>query len=395
MNQPLPPTRVMLYTAAVLAVVGAAWLLIQVRSVVALFIVGVLFASAIEPLVTWLRKRGLTRPQAILTVYAYLVILTTLLVLAVAPSLLGQGSKLIDDVPAIMRDLQGQAAESRNSFVNTTVRDALERGELAWVQFRSEPPIEGQQAIGFVTSGIGAIFTVVTVLVVAFYWLTEKTAIKRLVLSVFPIRQREAASETWAVIEDRLGGWTRGQILLCLTIGVVSTIAYFLLGMPFWLALGILAGITEIVPFFGPFIGGGAAVIVALTDSWEKAIIVLVFVLALQQFEGAFLVPRVMRNAVGMSPLTVILAVLIGGRVGGPLGAILAIPVGAVVQVFVQVIFRNRLGPMSEDLAPIDAGRSLTGRAGDSKVPWRDRLRAREPHELEITPAPDLTHDDH
>ena len=376
MNQTpgLTPTRVMLYTAAVLSVFAMAWMLIQIRGVVALFVVGVLFASAIEPLVTGLRKRGLSRPQAILTVYAYLVILTTLAVFAVAPSLLTQGSRLIDDVPTIMRDLQDQAAASRNTFVSSTVRDGLERAELAWLQFRSEPPIEGQQAIGFVTSAVGALFTVVTVLVVAFYWLTEKTAIKRLVLSVFPIRQREAASDTWSVIEQRLGGWTRGQILLCLTIGVVSTIAYFLLGMPFWLALGILAGITEIVPFFGPFIGGGAAVIVAFTDSWQKAIIVFIFVLALQQFEGAFLVPRVMRNAVGMSPLTVILAVLIGGRVGGPLGAVLAIPVGAVVQVFVQVIFRNRLGPMAEDLAPIDAGASLTTKRTEPKSPIFERL---------------------
>jgi predicted PurR-regulated permease PerM len=375
-HQPLSPTRLMVYTASVLAVLGMAWLLVQVRGVVALFIVGVLFGTAIEPIVTRLRQRGLTRPQAILTVYAYLAILTTLLILAVAPSLLTQGSRLIDDVPAIMRDLQDQAAASRNSFVNTTVQDALERAELAWVQLRSEPPIEGQQAISFVRSGVGAIFTVVTVLVVAFYWLTEKSTIKRLVLSVFPIRQREAASETWSVIEERLGGWTRGQVLLILVIGIVSTIAYFLLGLPFWLALGILAGLTEIVPFFGPFIGGGAAVIVALTDSWEKAIIVLVFVIALQQFEGAVLVPRVMRNAVGMSPLTVILAVLIGGQVGGVLGAVLAIPVGAVVQVFVQVLFRSRLGPPAEDLAPIDEGSSLT-KTGEQSASLVDRLLKR------------------
>ena len=129
---------------------------------------------------------------------------------------------------------------------------------------------------------------------------------------------------------------------LCLVVGVISTIAYYLIGLDFWLPLGIFAGVTEIIPFLGPVLGGAAAITVALTVSWQKALIVLVFVLALQQLEGAFLVPRVMRNAVGMTPLTVILAVLIGGSLAGPLGAILAIPVGAAVQVVVGELLRNR-----------------------------------------------------
>jgi hypothetical protein len=152
-------------------------------------------------------------------------------------------------------------------------------------------------------------------------------------------------AEIWETIEYKLGGWTRGQLLLCLIIGTLSTTAYFLLDLPFWLALGIFAGITEIVPFIGPIVGGGAAVTIALTDSWQKALIVLVFVVLLQQLESALLVPRVMKHAVGMSPLTVILAVLIGGKIGGILGSILAIPVGAMIQVLLSVILRGRIHP--------------------------------------------------
>jgi predicted PurR-regulated permease PerM len=146
----------------------------------------------------------------------------------------------------------------------------------------------------------------------------------------------------WDEIESRIGGWTRGQLLLCLVIGVLSTAAYWLFGLNFWLALGLFAGITEIIPFLGPILGGGAAVMVALTESWQKAVAVLIFAIALQQLEGAFLVPRVMKNAVGMTPLTVILAVLIGGSLAGPLGAILAIPVGAASQVLVGELLYNR-----------------------------------------------------
>ena len=123
----------------------------------------------------------------------------------------------------------------------------------------------------------------------------DKAIIKRLVLGLFPLDKRDRAHSLWDEIEARLGGWTRGQLLLMLVIGVLSAVGYSLIGLDFWLALGIWAGITEIIPFIGPFLGGTAAVTVALTQSWEKAVIVLVFVILLQQLEGAFLVPRVMR----------------------------------------------------------------------------------------------------
>jgi predicted PurR-regulated permease PerM len=138
-----------------------------------------------------------------------------------------------------------------------------------------------------------------------------------------------------------------------LIIGLVSTLAYLAMGLDYWLALGIWAGLTELVPFIGPILGGAAAFAVALTDSWQKALLVLVFVLILQQVESALLVPRVMRNSVGMTPLTVVLAVLIGSTLAGPLGAILAIPLGAAVQAIVQEVVPERLTDAEREVAGI------------------------------------------
>lgn len=345
MQRELTPGKMMVLTASALAVIGVAWVAVQIRSLFALVIIGMIFAAAIEPLVNRLRRRGLTRVQAILTVYIGILALLAFAALLIVPPLLNQASNLVDDVPNILQELRRQAADSPNGFINTTIWDALLRAERAWNEFRAEPPIEGQQAVTLASSTLSGLLSIVTVLMVAFYWLTEKATIKRLLISVFPANRREAVAEIWETIEFKLGGWTRGQLLLCLIIGTLSTTAYFLLDLPFWLALGIFAGITEIVPFIGPIVGGGAAVTIALTDSWQKALIVLVFVVLLQQLESALLVPRVMRHAVGMSPLTVILAVLIGGQIGGILGSILAIPVGAMIQVFLSVILRGRIHP--------------------------------------------------
>lgn len=338
----MTPKQVMVNTASVLFVVGLAWLAIQVRSIILLLILGILFAAAIEPLVFRLRRRGLTRGQSILVVYVSLIGALALTGYLIVPPLITQGSALIDQIPDILMQLRDSARTSQNDFINTSGVRTLNRALAAYESLRANPNIEGGTALSFATTVIGAIFTIVSTMIVAFYWMTEKAIIKRLVLGLFPLDKRDRAHTIWDNIESRIGGWTRGQLTLCLVIGVLSAIAYSLIGLDFWLALGIFAGVTEIIPFIGPFLGGGAAFTVALTDSFQTAVIVLVFVLLLQQLEGAFLVPRVMRNAVGMTPLTVVLAVLVGGAVAGPLGSILAIPVGAAVQVLIQDMLRNR-----------------------------------------------------
>jgi predicted PurR-regulated permease PerM len=342
MTQPANVRQVMASTAAVLFVIFVAWFIVQIRSTLVLLLIGILFASAIEPLVNRLRRRGFSRGQSIVLVYLGLLGVIALLVIAVAPPLVGQATNLYDDIPTILDDLEVQAQRSNSEFIQDQGLRAVDEARDAYVRIQANPPIEQDQALSFATSVGGGLFTTVTVLIVAFYWMSEKAIAKRLVLGIFPINRRDRAHALWDEIESRIGGWTRGQLTLCLFIGVVSTIAYWLIGLEFWLALGLFAGITEIIPFLGPVLGGAAAFLVAITDSWQKALIVLVFTIVLQQVEGAFLVPRVMKNAVGMTPLTVILAVLIGGSIAGPLGAILAIPVGAACQVLVGELLRGR-----------------------------------------------------
>ncbi len=364
----------MINTAAVLFVVGMAWFLIQIRSIIVLLMLGILFAAAIEPLVFRLRKRGLTRGQAILTVYVLLLLALGLLLYAVVPPLVRQASDLINQIPTILAELRDEAAASENEFIRTSGYRTMTRLIATYNSIRTSPQIEGSRAISFVTSVVGFFFTVITTMIVAFYWMTEKAIIKRVVLGLFPLTSRDRAHAIWDEIEARLGGWTRGQLLLCLVIGAFSAAGYFLIGLEFWLALGIWAGLTEIIPFIGPFLGGAVAVTVALTDSWQKAAMVVVFVILLQQLEGAFLVPRVMRNAVGMTPLTVILAVLIGGAVAGPIGSVLAIPVGAAVQVVVQDLLRNRADdPDSVSPATVPATLSTDGDGRPVTAAARDR----------------------
>jgi len=356
------PVRVMVNTLAVLFVLGMVWLLFQVRSIVLLLIVGILLAAAIEPLVLRLRRRGFSRGQAILSIYAGLVGVLVVTLYLVVPPLYTQGRDLVQNIPEYLDTFQAQAAASNNAFIRTTGPQTVSRARTFYEGLSTSPPIEATQAINVLTSVVGVLFTTVSVLIVAFYWMTEKAIIKRLTLGLFPIDRRDRAHTMWDEIEGKLGGWARGQLLLMLIIGAISTVAYFALDLPFWFLLGIWAGVTELIPFIGPVLGGAAAFLVALTDSWQKAAIVAVFVILLQQLEGSVLVPRVMRNAVGLTPLSVILAVLIGGAVLGPLGAILAIPVAAAVQVLVQNLLQTRAEAADTGVVGASIAATLTGR---------------------------------
>jgi predicted PurR-regulated permease PerM len=259
--------------------------------------------------------------------------------------LISQGSELVNNVPEILTNLRDQAAASDSHFLRTTGVDALNRLIERYEAARADPGVDSGEVRRYGMSVLSAVFGIFTLFVITFYWTTERARVKRLVLGQVRLERRDRAFDVWDRIEEKLGGWVRGQLMLSAIIGVLSAAGYFLLGLDYWLALAIIAGVTEVIPFLGPILAGTAAVAVALTESPQTAIFTLIFVIALQQLENAVLVPRVLQNAVGLSPLSVILAVLIGGAILGPLGAIVAIPVAAAGQVLVMELLESSDGP--------------------------------------------------
>jgi predicted PurR-regulated permease PerM len=370
----LSVTRLILYTLAVLAVVALAWIVIQIRSIIFVMVLGIIFAAAIEPLVFRVRRAGFKRGQAILVVYATLLTLIVGGLYLLVPMIVHQFASLDEAIPDMFDQLRQRALDSDNTILRQSGYQALWRIQNTYTRIRNSPEIGQDQALGAATSALGILFTMVSLLIVAFYWMTEKATLKRVLLGLFPLRHRARAHEIWDEIEFRIGGWTRGQLLLMTIIGVCSGVAYWLMDLRFWLALAIWAGITAAIPFIGPFIGGGTAALFALADSPEKALWVIVFVIVLQQLEGAVLVPRVMKNAVGMSPLTVILAVLIGNALAGPMGSLLAIPVGAAVQVLVSNLLRGRDDRLATELSTMDISPLSPAQFGSPFVPSNGSL---------------------
>jgi predicted PurR-regulated permease PerM len=382
----LTPGRVALNTIAVLAILGTAAVLVQVKQILILFLIGILFASAVEPVAGRFQARGLGRGQSILAVYLLLaVVLGTLLALLV-PTVAREVARFVAVAPNLIGDLREAARTSQSPFLRANGPSLLD--EIERRIRRADIPTEQALSLasylptvlGYLLQGIIAM---VTTLMIAFYWITEKPIIKRVFLSFFTAdERRNRAHGIWNDIETKLGGWIRGQLILMAIVGLAASLAYSLMGLRFAVLLGLLAGLCEIIPLFGPWISGTPAVLIALTQDWRLALGVVAFMVTMQMIEGNVLIPRVMKGSVGLSPLLVVLAVLVGVTMLGPVGGIIAIPVAATIQVLIgEVVRSHQEAPAADE-----------PRAGGRVFHWRPaglprRLRGVQPGPAVVSPV--------
>ena len=161
---------------------------------------------------------------------------------------------------------------------------------------------------------------------------------------------RRSVNTVWMEVEEKLGGWVRGQLLLMLAIGAMATVGYALLGLPSPILLGVAAALFEIIPMIGPFLAFAPAVLVALaTVDPTRALEVAGYALVIQQIESNILVPRVMGHTVGVSPLTVLIGILVGASLAGLPGAFLAVPLAGALQVILAHSLRSEDASQSEE----------------------------------------------
>ncbi len=355
---PAPERRSGLTPVTLFLVLLIAYIVVKVQLVLVLMLMALLFATIIERPVMALERRRIPRPLSILTVYITILGALVLLSLILVPVISEEADSFRSDAPAQLRQLQDNWRESRNPLLNGPGEDLLGRA----IKAIEDPPSPAQDtAVNVLVKIGGGIVGIMTMLIIAFYYLMEKALLRRLILQQLRSESRQRVARVWDDVEAQVGRWLRGQFTLCLIIGVTSTIGYGIMGIRFWPLLGLVAGITEALPIVGPWLGGIPAVVIALTQSWEKAVMVALFVVALQLTENAILVPRVMKGAVGLTPLTVFLAILAGTQFMSIAGALLAIPIAAAVQVIVTDYLKTRREASKATDMPLPGWRWMRG----------------------------------
>lgn len=324
---------------ALLLVLLLAYFLIEIKAVVMLIIIAYLFGTIIERPVSGLQRRHLPRALSILLIYAAIIGVIGVIVYLLAPTISNEADIFRREAPDQLRQLQSSWRASDNGILSGPGVDGLQNLIEA---IQRPPEIPEETARGLVFGVTGGLLGAISIFVITFYYLMEKDFTRSLLLMQFKPATASRIRRTLDNVDHQLGRWMRGQLTLCFIIGIASTIAYGLLDVRFWPVLGLIAGITEAIPIIGPWIGGVPAVAMALTQSWEKALMVAGVAIIIQFTENWVLVPRIMKGAVGLTPLTVFLALLVGTEFMGVLGALLAIPIAAAIQVIVSEYIRAK-----------------------------------------------------
>lgn len=318
--------------------------------VLLLVFVAIVLASALEPMIGWIRNHvGLRRGLTILLVYAGFFLTVIALALVVVPAAVNQFNDIVDGLPPLVERANDWAATLRPRGLSTSV------GALIAEAGRTLQPLppDPDAVIDAGVTVAEAIVSVATILTIVFFWLVEHARLQRFALAFLPAERRAGAREAWNEIENRLGMWVRGQLILMAAMGLATGVAYTILGLPSALLLALVAAVTEAIPIVGPLLGAIPAILVAATVSPELALVVAGIYVVLQIVEGNVLVPLVMRNTIGISPFLVIVSVLVGATAGGIIGALFAVPVAAAIVVLLERL-QAREVPVAQDSGSID-----------------------------------------
>jgi predicted PurR-regulated permease PerM len=312
-------------------VIGLLVLASAAAQVLLLVFLSILLASALEPMVLFLRERlPIGRGSTILLVYLVFFIAVIGFALVVVPAAMSQAQRILTSLPPVFADLRAQVADLRPAALSESVTALI---DAIAVNFEPGEPPAPDEIVDVGAAVAEAAVALATVLTLVFFWLVENARIQRYVLAYLPATRRAGARLAWNEIETRLGLWVRGQLILMGSIGLATGTAYSVLGVPGALLLALIAAIAEAIPIIGPLLGAIPAIVVAATISPELAFTVAVVYAILQLVEGSVLVPIVMRKSIGISPFLILVSLLVGGAAGGFVGALIAVPIAAALEI--------------------------------------------------------------
>jgi predicted PurR-regulated permease PerM len=323
-------------TVVAVAVIALALAIWHLKVLVALLLLALVISSAMRPGVEWLNRRRIPRSLGVAIHYVGVLVVIGLLLWLIVPRALDQVEAAIGTIPTSAQDV-AQAARKSHGIkheILVGLQHRLER--LPRGTGLIHPAVTyGRQALEIL---VGIFFT----FAVAAYWIFEKERAQTLVLGLVKRKNRRVARDTWDLIEAKLGAFVRGQLVMITFVSTVLSLAFWAIGLPYWLLLGVFAGIVEIVPVIGPLVAAVAAILAGLTVDVRTAVLAAVAVWGLRLLQDYVVGPRVLGHAVGLSPLVVLVTVSTVGLLFGGFYVLLATPFAAVLATLLDVIVLDK-----------------------------------------------------
>jgi predicted PurR-regulated permease PerM len=349
----LRQTAIVVWTAV--GAVALGWVFLRVAESIRIIWLPIAFAAGIvfllEPAVKMFERLHL--PRFVGAILAFLVMVAVIVAISalVWPTVQAQGVELIEQLPdlyvSVVDWLREVAARFDLNIDELLSQEAIE----AWLRDPANQETIQNLLFGFgvgagvVIRGVAETIAVIGLApVLAIYLLIDLNRFKARSLELTPPKHRAEVAYVSREVGTALGSFVRGQLLVSLVVGIASSAGMWLIDLPFWLLIGIIAGFLNLIPFLGPVVGGALAALVALLngDPWQAFWAVLIMI-AVQQVDNHLITPMIQRARVNLSPLVIVLALIIGGALAGLLGVLVAVPLTAAVRILVGHLWRTRV----------------------------------------------------
>ncbi|HYC79995.1 MAG TPA: AI-2E family transporter [Candidatus Binatia bacterium] len=304
------------------------WFLFSVRDILLLLIISIIISSAIDPLADYLARKRVPRAISVLIVFILFLSIFGMVIALLIPPIIEQFNSI-------------SQSDFYDNFVSKIggLRENLNQygiDETVTRNFQDMANSISQGLFNATRSIFDGFLSVITVIVVTFYLSAEENGTKNFVRHLIPFKNQAYALRLVTKIQKKMGGWVLGQLILCLSIFAITYVGLLILKVDYALVLALIAGILEIIPYIGPIIAVIPAAFFAFIQNPPLVLAVVILYLIIQQLENHLLVPMVMSKSVGLNPILVILGILVGGSLGGWLGAIIAVPILSGIQVFIH-----------------------------------------------------------
>ncbi|NSW89169.1 MAG: AI-2E family transporter [Firmicutes bacterium] len=313
----------------------------KIGRIISPFFLAIVISYLVHPLVIKLEEKKIPRTTGIILVYSGILLVSAVIIVFIVPELIDNTKQLINALPDIISEYQ----KLFNNIISS-VRKSRLPDEIKEVMFKEidtgteviQNYIVGnlKKALAGLVDTLTVIFDILLAMVIAYYFIKDSDLFKSIVLSLIPKKWRKGIALTGKEIHFVLLNFIQGQLLTALIIGFMEVVGLILLKVKYPLVLGLIGGIANVIPYFGPIIGAIPAVAIALVDSPLKAVWTVILFVAVQQIDNVIITPKIVEGRVGLHPVATIMAVLIGGEFFGITGMLVAVPATAILRIIVR-----------------------------------------------------------
>ena len=330
-----------------LAVIIGFWVLYLLRDLILVVLTAVILASSIEPAVKFFKRYRIPRIPAVLAIYLTLVGFMVGIIYVFVPPLFGDFADFAQKIPTIASEVNssifGENPEvyKKSQTIITQVSQEFTPNDL--ISSLGNISDASKSITGTVSVVFGGVFSFILIVILSFYFAMQERGIENFLRIITPFSKEAYVINLWERSREKIGKWMQGQLLLGVLIFVLVYLGLTIFAVPYALSLALLAGILELIPIFGPIIAAIPAVAIAYTAGGAGlSLIIAGFYVLVQQFENHLIYPLVVRKVVGVPSILVILALIIGAKLAGFLGILIAVPVAAMLMEIVEDIEKKK-----------------------------------------------------